>query len=138
MLAAELTNQLGKLKALYTNRVGYKQVTLYKDGFAKLFMVHRLVAKAFVLNPNRKPHVNHKDGNKGNNAASNLEWCTRQENMRHSVDVIGNKPWNKGKRGIYSEETRKRMGASRKGKVPWNKRDALANEQTIEEFLETL
>jgi len=52
----------------------------------KYEMVHRLVAKAFIPNPGQMPEVNHKDGNKDNNAAANLEWCTRAQNARHAVD----------------------------------------------------
>jgi hypothetical protein len=60
---------------------GYLRVSL-GYGFSK--RVHRLVAEAFVPNPNNLPEVNHKDGNKANNNAMNLEWCTRKDNMAHA------------------------------------------------------
>lgn len=62
-----------------------------KDGYVrvciqcKLIRLHRIVAKHFVENPDSKLEVNHKDGNKKNNRAENLEWSTRTENMRHAV-----------------------------------------------------
>lgn len=55
-----------------------------RDGVPKCFKVHRLVAEAYIPNPENKPHINHKDGNKENNSASNLEWVTTSENMRHA------------------------------------------------------
>lgn len=66
------------------NHDGYRIVTLCKDGKQCKVFVHRLVAAVFVPNPDNKPEVNHKDGNKANNMASNLEWCTRLENVRHA------------------------------------------------------
>ena len=62
---------------------GYKRVRLCKNGFSKKVSIHQLVAKAFVLNVDDKPHINHKDGIKLNNNADNLEWCTPSENMQH-------------------------------------------------------
>ena len=63
----------------------YKVVSLWKGGKGRMFQVHRLVAKAFVPNPDNLPEVNHLDGNPGNNHYTNLEWTTRKGNMRHAV-----------------------------------------------------
>lgn len=68
---------------------GYSYVCIRQDGKAHNVRLHRLIASAFVPNPDNKPHVNHKDGNKTNNAAHNLEWCTPSENERHKVNTLG-------------------------------------------------
>ena len=65
---------------------GYRRVELRRKGAKrKRVLVHRLVAEAFLSNPKGLQEVNHKDGNKRNNNATNLEWCTRQENMKHAT-----------------------------------------------------
>ena len=76
------------LKPVKSN-CGYMRVGLWVKGYGKLYSVHRLVAEAFVQNPDGKPEVNHKDGNKENNAAINLEWVTGKENKRHCREILG-------------------------------------------------
>jgi hypothetical protein len=68
---------------------GYLQVSIMNKGKCKSKLVHRLIAQAFIPNPENKPCVNHKDGNKLNNDVSNLEWCTYSENELHSYSVLG-------------------------------------------------
>lgn len=79
-------NKINNLKV--TNFHGYKTIN-YKS---KTHYVHRLVAKAFIPNPNNKPCVNHKDGNKLNNHIDNLEWCTYSENNKHAYRTGLKKP----------------------------------------------
>lgn len=62
---------------------GYAHVVLNGDGRKITAQVHRLIALEFIPNFQGKPHVNHIDGNRSNNSAVNLEWVTREENMRH-------------------------------------------------------
>ena len=63
---------------------GYCRVHISHKGVQYKFLVHRLVAEAFILNPKRLPEVNHIDGNKQNNSVDNLEWCTRSQNTSHA------------------------------------------------------
>lgn len=68
------------------NGAGYLVCALSKKMKRKSILTHRLVAIAFIDNKENLQEVNHKDGNKNNNCAYNLEWCTRQENINHSWD----------------------------------------------------
>lgn len=68
---------------------GYLRVDLYNDHGRKHFKVHRLVAMAFVPNPEDKPQVNHIDGNNQNNSFTNLEWVTDAENKEHASNLRG-------------------------------------------------
>ena len=74
-----------KLRELATEETpkGYLRVYLYKNGKRKHHKVHRLVAHAFIPNPEHKSQVNHIDGNKKNNSVTNLEWVTDEENKLH-------------------------------------------------------
>ena len=74
-----------KIRKNNTHKNGYKNVDLWKEGKAKTFKVHRLVAQAFVPNPNNLPEVNHIDENKENNKASNLEWVTAEYNTNYGT-----------------------------------------------------
>lgn len=66
-------------------RNGYARTELWRKGERFRPSIHRLVAQTFLPNPEAKPQVNHLDGDRLNNTASNLEWCTAQENMIHAV-----------------------------------------------------
>lgn len=74
-------------KAKGRNNDGYLVVNLRKKGKNKVLGVHRLVAEAFVDNPNNYPIPNHKDGNKENNFSDNLEWTTYSQNNQHAIDM---------------------------------------------------
>lgn len=66
---------------------GYVMVTLCKNNKTFNASVHRLIAEAFIPNPDNKPQINHIDGNKSNNNIDNLEWCTPSENMIHAYKM---------------------------------------------------
>ena len=68
-------------------RHGYYYVGLLKNGKHKNYLVHRLVAEAFLENPDNLPQVNHKDENKQNNVVSNLEWCTHEYNNTYGTRI---------------------------------------------------
>jgi len=69
------------------NKSGYIHIHFSSLGIKKSFYLHRLVAEAFIQNPEGKPQVNHIDGNKCNNKVSNLEWNTHTENTQHAFDI---------------------------------------------------
>lgn len=117
----------------------YQRVTLSYPPKIKQESVHRLIALAFVANPENKPFVNHKDGNKLNNKASNLEWVSAKENIAHAWDA-GLSTSDKIKQGMafkrqndpegYAASIAK-MAASKKGSVVLKKRKQLISSDGI-------
>ena len=80
-------NHTGKKKEMKPQKKinGYNRIKLYIEGKKKKFMVHRLVALAFIPNPDNLPEVNHKDENKTNNMVGNLEWCSIKYNNTYGT-----------------------------------------------------
>ena len=97
-----------------TNHDGYLRVYLCKDGKTKAFYVHRVVAQAFIDNPQNLPFINHKDECKTNNNAENLEWCTFKYNINYGTaikrrELHSNKKEN-AKKVDWHEVLKKRKG----------------------------
>ena len=113
----------GKIMKQRINKEGYYMLCLKpngRNGKVKGVKIHILVAKAFIINPENKPQVNHIDGNKLNNNVSNLEWCTSKENMQHAfknnlVTIY------KGENNIQSKLTNKQVKWIRKNYIPRDK-----------------
>ena len=92
----------GQVKRLKNGSEYIRKLSLTHDGYLKVRLVcndkdttkrvHRLVAETFIDNPDNKPTVNHKDGNKLNNHVDNLEWATRHEQLQHAYDLGLKKP----------------------------------------------
>ena len=93
-------SNLGRIKSLNYKRTGrtkilklvksngYLDIILYNNGKCKHYLVHRLVAKAFIPNPDSLPEINHIDENKTNNKVDNLEWCTSKYNSNYGTKPL--------------------------------------------------
>lgn len=80
----------GRILSIKNSKGDYLNIVLCHGNKRRSVKVHRLVAEAFIPNPDNKPEVNHKDGNKQNNRVGNLEWATRIENQRHALALNPN------------------------------------------------
>ena len=97
----KVTLNVGKVLAQSPNKnTRYMMCGLWRNNKAKYYLVHRLVAEAFIPNPDNLAEVNHIDGNRQNNHLSNLEWVTRKGNIRHAIDTGLRKYQNR-----YTEDT---------------------------------
>lgn len=131
-----LINKDGLIKSLvnggyrrgYIMPIGYRAVTI--DG--KMRYVHRLLAEAFIPNPDGKPNINHKDGIKANNSLDNLEWCTHSENMKHAYRIGLNKsPIGPGMNGPAAKLTDEKVLDIRRRIAEGAKQQDLADEYGV-------
>lgn len=117
------------------NQDGYLQTRLSLNGDKRNVLVHRLVAEAFIPNPENKPQINHLDGDKTNNSVENLAWCTASENVEHLCDTLGDRVRRRGQnnpRAVLTEDDVRtiRKRARRRGK-PGEDQRALAAEYGV-------
>ena len=102
------------------SRYSYALVYLYNHGKRRITSVHRLVAEAFIPNPQNLPQINHKDENSLNNKVENLEWCTAKYNINYgTLPQRRNVPNWKGRH--HTLESKQKMSLAKKGK-PSNQR----------------
>ena len=111
---------LGHILSPAKNEKGYRHVCLYKDGSAKSLKVYRVVAMAFVTNPDDLPEVDHIDGTRDNDCAWNLRWVTHKQNIntpitrgRHRECQLGDKNSFYGRH--HSEKSKKMISDTKKG-----------------------
>lgn len=106
------------LKISKGKRDRYYLVGLHQNGKLKTFSVHRLVAIAFIPNPDNKPQIDHIDGNKINNVVENLRWCTAKENCNNPLRIkkfLGRNNHYFGKK--HSDAIRQKMRIAQQSKV---------------------
>lgn len=117
----------GQWLSICDNGHGYKQVFVSVKGIRYVRYIHRLVAECFIPNPDGLPEINHKDGNKANNHADNLEWCTSSYNKYHAFRTGLKKP-SERQRQVARENGKKCIHFAREGWKRWSQTEA-AREQ---------
>ena len=109
-------SNFGNVKNSKTNKImkpfnhgkGRKQIDLFKNGKSKKFLIHRLVALAFLENPDNKPFIDHIDNNPANNNVKNLRWATNQENLANTNKYKNN---TSGYKGVSFHKQHNKYGA---------------------------
>lgn len=116
-----------RIKCQQTDHGGYCTVALSKNSIQKWVLVHRIVAMAFIANPENKRTVNHIDGNKQNNNVENLEWATHSENIIHANNM-GLRKVTEAQRKAASENGKKTIDKNRIRKAVFLKKDTMKKE----------
>ncbi len=122
-------SNFGRVKSFYKFKIlksrpngkGYLRVHLSNNFIVTDYYIHRLVAQAFILNPNNYHCINHIDGNKSNNHYKNLEWCSYSENNQHSYDIGLKKSGEEHYRSKLSNNDVKEM--KNLSKLGWKSKD---------------
>ena len=116
----------GRILRLFTDGLGYLRAQLYSNSKRKSFLVHRLVAQAFILNPDNLPQVNHRDESPSNDNVDNLEWCDGKYNVNYGTrrDRIRDIRLKNGTyTGLSKEEYRKKRYQEKKDKINERRRE---------------
>ena len=116
----------GRILRLFTDGLGYLRAQLYSSSKRKSFLVHRLVAQAFIPNPDNLPQVNHRDENPSNDNVDNLEWCDGKYNVNYGtrIDRIRDIRLKNGTyTGLSKEEYRKKRYQEKKDKINERRRE---------------
>ena len=121
----------GRNLKIHTYPNGYKDVMLQHKGVAKRYLVHKLVAEAFIPNPENFSEVNHKDESRDNNVVTNLEWCSRKYNCNYGSCIEKQRKAKIGKK--LSEEHKQKISNTLKGRVSPNK-GKITSEETKEKL----